>query len=115
MIKYFKRKESFRFRASLYLFAILSFSIDTIAQSIVGNDSAIFLADPAIFNDQGNYYLYGTVGGNANNGFLVYTSGDLKSWKLCQANNGYALKKGDAFGNANFWAPQVFRNNDQFY
>ncbi|MBP5760009.1 MAG: hypothetical protein J6W90_01350, partial [Verrucomicrobia bacterium] len=39
----------------------------------------IYLADPTIFYDQGTYYLYGT--GNSNEGFWVYTSQDLKTWK----------------------------------
>ncbi len=75
----------------------------------------IHLADPAIFYDHGNYYLYGTVEGNANEGFLVYTSADMKTWKLSKMNNGYALHKGDVFGTANFWAPQVFYYHNRFY
>jgi beta-xylosidase len=62
------------------------------------------------------YYLYGTVGGNANEGFIVYTSPDLKHWKVPkEKNGGYALKKGEVFGTANFWAPQVFFANNKFY
>jgi beta-xylosidase len=73
------------------------------------------LADPTILHNRGNFYLYGTVEGAAGNGFLVYTSKDLKLWKLSRDNNGYALKKGDAFGTAGFWAPQVFTYNKKFY
>lgn len=80
------------------------------------NDSTIHLADPTIFYDKGTYYLYGTVEGNSNQGFLVYTSKDMKSWKIpAEAKDGYALKKGDVFGEKGFWAPQVFAYNNKFY
>jgi beta-xylosidase len=61
------------------------------------------------------YYLYGTVEGNTEKGFLVYISNDLKKWKLSDVNKGYALKKGEAFGTSGFWAPQVFRYHHKFY
>lgn len=77
--------------------------------------SIIQLADPAIFNDGKQYYLYGTVEGNSGNGFLVYTSNDLHNWKLSEENNGYALHKSNAFGTAGFWAPQVFEWQNKFY
>ena len=80
------------------------------------NDSSINIADPTVFYDKGTYYLYGTVEGNSNQGFLVYTSKDMKSWKIAaEAKDGYALRKGDAFGDRQFWAPQVFAYNNKFY
>lgn len=75
----------------------------------------IHLADPTIFSYKKNYYLYGTVEGNAGNGFLVYVSGDLRKWKISGKNGGYALKKGAAYGTSGFWAPQVFFYNNRFY
>ncbi|MGV3585613.1 MAG: glycoside hydrolase family 43 protein [Adhaeribacter sp.] len=76
----------------------------------------IYLADPTIFYHKGQYYLYGTGGGNSNLGFMVYTSKDLKNWEGPKGvNNGYALRKGDAFGEQGFWAPQVFYYQNQFY
>ncbi|MEJ7676978.1 MAG: hypothetical protein WKG06_03705 [Segetibacter sp.] len=75
----------------------------------VNNDRNIHLADPTVFYYKGIYYLYGTVEGNANEGFLVYTSADMKNWKANrEVDNGYALHKGNVYGTANFWAPQVF-------
>ncbi len=81
-----------------------------------------FLADPTIFYWDGVYYLYGTGGnmpdGNPNhdNGFLVYTSTDLKNWQIPEeAEDGLALKKGDAYGTWGFWAPQIFHYKDKFY
>ncbi|HKO79298.1 MAG TPA: glycoside hydrolase family 43 protein, partial [Chitinophagaceae bacterium] len=72
-------------------------------------------ADPSIFHHNNMYYLYGTVEENAGMGFLIYISTDLKNWKLPDKNNGYALRKGEAFGRSGFWAPQVFSYQDKFY
>jgi xylan 1,4-beta-xylosidase len=80
------------------------------------NDTSIIhLADPTIFNYKKSFYLYGTVEGNSRNGFLVYESKDLKNWKLSGKNDGYALKKGDAFGTSGFWAPQVLWYKNKFF
>ncbi|MDO1512172.1 glycoside hydrolase family 43 protein [Maribacter confluentis] len=83
------------------------------------NSSNPFLADPTIFLSNGTYYLYGTTGDpklGKDQGFLVYTSNDLKVWKgPIGAQNGLALKKGDAFGDTGFWAPQIFEYQDKFY
>ncbi len=79
-------------------------------------DNTIHLADPTIFLNKGTYYLYGTVEGNSGQGFLVYTSNDMKTWKIpSEVKDGYALKKGDAFGDKQFWAPQVFAYNNKFF
>lgn len=76
----------------------------------------IFLADPTIFYDKGTYYLYGTGGNKYNEGFAVYTSTDLITWKgPAGVKDGYALKKGDAYGDAQFWAPQVFEYKNRYY
>ncbi|RYE27178.1 MAG: beta-xylosidase, partial [Sphingobacteriaceae bacterium] len=73
----------------------------------------IYLADPTIFLDQGIYYLYGT---GSNQGFKVYQSADLKKWTgPTGKKNGFALTKGDAYGNGGFWAPQVFKNGNTYY
>jgi beta-xylosidase len=74
------------------------------------------LADPAMLYHKGVYYLYGTSGSNANQGFEVYTSRDRKTWEGPKGSReGYALRKGDAFGQANFWAPHVFYHDNRFY
>ncbi|WP_461532177.1 glycoside hydrolase family 43 protein [Sinomicrobium sp.] len=78
----------------------------------------IYLADPTIFESDGTYYLYGTKGDPEieGEGFLVYTSTDLVNWEgPSGATDGFALKKGDAFGNGGFWAPQIFEYNSRFY
>lgn len=82
--------------------------------TVAERDTAIYLADPTIFFHDGIYYLYGT--GRANEGFLVYTSEDLKIWEGPKGvNDGFALREGDAFGDKGFWAPQVFFHNGRFY
>lgn len=90
------------------------------SQNEMGSDSsAILLADPTIFLSKGTYYLYGTTGDpkmGKDRGFLVYTSNDLKNWEGPNGvDSGLALKKGDAFGDTGFWAPQVFEYGDTFY
>ena len=73
----------------------------------------IYEADPTIFFDNGTYYLYGT---SSNSGFLVYASKDLRSWTgPVGKNDGYALRKGDAYGTKGFWAPQVFKQGGTYY
>lgn len=82
----------------------------------IKSKATIYLADPTIFYYEGNYYLYGTSGYDANQGFLVYTSTDMKSWKGPSGiNEGYALRKEDVFGDKGFWAPQVFNYNNKIY
>jgi len=101
------------------LFAVvLSLSLFSLSKKVTANsfvkvlNDTIYLADPTVFFDKGIYYLYGT---SSNKGFLVYTSTDLKNWKKPGANNGFALKKGEAFGNTGFWAPQVFKRGNTYY
>lgn len=78
----------------------------------------IYLADPTIFKDDNMYYLYGTSAGTntVNNGFMVYSSKDLKNWNVpSDAINSYSLNAKDAFGDKGFWAPQVFKDEKQYY
>lgn len=75
----------------------------------------ILLADPTIFYHDGTYYLYGTSGQDSDQGFEVYVSKNLKSWEKSGENGGFALKKGDSYGDKGFWAPQVFEFGGTFY
>nr|WP_315158860.1 glycoside hydrolase family 43 protein [uncultured Flavobacterium sp.] len=79
----------------------------------------IYLADPTIFAYKNNYYLYGTTGvrnPKMGDGFMVYSSSDLQKWDgPAGKSNGLALKKGDAFGDKGFWAPQIFEYQNIFY
>jgi xylan 1,4-beta-xylosidase len=85
-------------------------------QQLNAGEEYIYMADPTIFYDKGTYYLYGTGGLQYNEGFAVYFSKDLKTWKgPAGKKNGYALQKGDAFGTNQFWAPQVLKYNNRVY
>jgi beta-xylosidase len=98
------------------LISILAFLPGLMAQEMQENQ--IYLADPTIFSNNGIYYLYGTKEDNKipGEGFLVYTSSDLKKWEgPMGATDGFALKKGDAFGTKGFWAPQIFKYHHKFY
>lgn len=79
----------------------------------VAQQASIFLADPTIFAEKGKYFLYGT---SSNQGFLVYESADLKTWRQPKdSTRRLALKRGEAFGDKGFWAPQVFTYKDSYY
>src|SRR3989337_375332 len=83
--------------------------------TVIDDTSIVHLADPTIFNHQQTFFLYGTVEGNAGNGFLVYESKDLRKWRLSGKDEGYAFRKGDGFGTTGFWAPQIFFHKEKFY
>lgn len=88
-------------------------SVAQSSSSDLRKSDTILLADPTIFSDKGIYYLYGT---GSNSGFLVYKSGDLKTWEGPIGKlNGHALIKGDSYGTKGFWAPQVFKYNKKYY
>ena len=76
----------------------------------------LYQADPTIFYNNHQYYLYGTNGSNADSGFKVFVSKDLKNWQVKKEENGYALIKGDnTFGTKGFWAPQVFTYLNKYF
>lgn len=75
------------------------------------------LADPCILKYENVYYLYGTSGVNADEGIPVYRSADMVNWEgpIGKAGNGNALMKGQSYGTAGFWAPNVTFHNNKFY
>ncbi|HEY0670273.1 MAG TPA: glycoside hydrolase family 43 protein [Sphingobacteriaceae bacterium] len=102
-------------RIRKHLTTILFFLATAVTQG-QSHDSRIQLADPTVFYHSGTYYLYGTGSKPYNNGFIVYTSKNMKIWQgPSGAKTGYALAKGDSFGDAKFWAPQVFKYDNKFY
>ncbi|GAA3742739.1 glycoside hydrolase family 43 protein [Flavobacterium ginsengisoli] len=110
-------KKYFTLLSLFCVFVCCSQDKETVKKT-TSKDQPILLADPTIFYENGVYYLYGTTTGDFPNGegFQVYTSSDLKKWKgPIGAQNGLALKKGDAYGTKGFWAPQVFKSNNKFY
>lgn len=107
-----RKRISKKWKTALLIIVLFSISqLNVLSQAGQDTDKQIYLADPAIFRSDKTYYLYGTVEGNAGSGFKVYTSTDQKNWQ----DKGYALKKGEAFGNGGFWAPQVFSYKKKYY
>lgn len=98
---------------SKHILSLLSLFIQCSISSFSQEKKLLTVADPTIFYYDKMYYLYGTQ--EAETGIPVYTSTDLKNWKRSTTNNGFAVKKGDAFGTSGFWAPQVFHYNNKFY
>jgi len=96
----------------IYLLCAMLASITVSARS--AQKDTIQLADPTIFYENGQYYLYGT---GSNRGFPVYQSADLVNWKagVGRAEGGLALAKGDSYGDKSFWAPQIFKNKGKYY
>jgi len=70
----------------------------------------VFLGDPFIMLHGGVYYAYGTA---ADDGIVVYTSDDLRTWRAPERR--LALDRKDAFGERWFWAPEVYAVNGTFY
>jgi hypothetical protein len=76
----------------------------------------ITFADPSIYSENGKYYLSGTRGGSPA-GFVLLESTNLTEWQLSTSDpTGMILKKGDgSYGESGFWAPQIFKDNAQYY
>jgi len=108
--------KNIRLRCALcILSAMLIFTNRTRAQQRpLSSGDTLLLADPTIFSENGQYYLYGT--GSAR-GFAPYQSTDLKSWHgpVGKGDGGHALLMGDSYGTKGFWAPQIFKNNGKYY
>ncbi|NMM48365.1 family 43 glycosylhydrolase [Marinigracilibium pacificum] len=72
-----------------------------------------YLADPFIVNVDSGYFLYATGQAKDEKFIPIYFSRDLNSWEFL---NG-AVSKGDTsdWNFKNFWAPEVFVYDNQFY
>ncbi len=75
-------------------------------------DKRVRYGDPFILLHDGVYYAYGT---SLSDGFEVLVSDDLHAWRRPGGVRTMALKKGDAWGEDKFWAPEVHRRGDTFY
>ena len=99
--------------ANLKLSFFIALLVTGIVSSSLAQQASIFLADPTIFQDKGKYYLYGT---GSKDGFPVYESDNLKSWKPVKGvTDNLALRRGDAFGSGGFWAPQIIVYKGTYY
>ena len=92
------------FLSFIFPLALMSFSSPEASPLLAG--------DPFILLNNGKYYCYGT---NHNDGILVYESDNLREWKLCEnGRGGFALHKNDTSATKWFWAPEVYKFNDEF-
>jgi beta-xylosidase len=81
--------------------------------NFISNPLNVEFGDPYILDDgNGKFYMYGT-GGGAKDGFVVYESDDLQTWN----NKGQVFKGNtkDSWSVANFWAPEVYKFDNQYY
>ena len=71
------------------------------------------LADPFVYEEDGVFYIYGT---SSDSGIQVFTSSDLKHWEgpCGKAQEGFALHKSEAWGEKQFWAPEVYKVGDRY-
>lgn len=65
--------------------------------------------DPYILKSDGVYYLYATT--DPFEGYSVSSSTDLVNWQ----HLGFCARKGDIYGNSDFWAPEVYKYNNRYY
>ncbi len=77
------------------------------------NPLSVQFGDPYILlASDGRYYMYGT-GAGAVDGFCVYSSDDLISWK--SEGQVYHGNTPQSWAVANFWAPEVYEKDGKFY
>ena len=82
-------------------------------QILPGNPIDVPLGDPFILFDEttDKYYIYGT--GGTTNGFVTYSSSNLKDWK--KEGVVYTNLQEKAWGTKDYWAPEVYKWNNKFY
>ncbi|WP_106293146.1 glycoside hydrolase family 43 protein [Arcticibacter pallidicorallinus] len=82
------------------------------AGSTYSNPLSIAFGDPFVLKDGDMYFMYGT-GGGAKDGFSVYSSPDLKSWK--DEGQVYFGNNKNGWGTGAYWAPEVYKRNGKYY
>ncbi len=78
----------------------------------LNNPLPVEFGDPYILKaSDGMYYMVGT--GGVKDGFMMYTSTDLKEWE--DAGRIYQGNTDTSWCVANFWAPELYEHNGKFY
>lgn len=85
------------------------FATDTIIIDKNNHLSDLQLADPYILKDGITYYAYGT--SRPSVGFEAYKSRNLYEWEYV----GFVLNKENTTASKDFWAPEVYKINDEYY
>lgn len=97
----------------IVLLVIMQFACQSDARNLVfENPLPVEFGDPYILKaSDGIYYMVGT--GGVKDGFIMYSSDDLKEWK----NEGriYQGNTNDSWCNGNFWAPELYEQDGLFY
>lgn len=73
------------------------------------NPLNVMLADPYIFHEKNEYYLFGTAGSG---GTSVWTSQNLIDWKFGGAS---FERSSRTYSRRHFWAPEMFKHNGRYY
>lgn len=96
----------------LFIF-VIGLSAKADAQQLPVNPLPVALGDPYILFDEHTdlYYMYGT--GGTPNGFVAYSSPDLKDWK--EEGVIYTASQEKGWGEKDFWAPEVYQWDGKFY
>ena len=78
----------------------------------INNPLPVEFGDPYILKaSDGTYYMIGT--GGVKDGFKMYSSPDLKTWK--DEGRIYQGNTDDSWNIANFWAPELYEKDGKFY
>lgn len=91
----------------------LTFLFSATAADCIQAAEEIFLADPTIFTDNGKYYLSGTRFVDPQ-GFPLLESDDLTHWTYARPDMMILRKGGNSYGTTGFWAPQIFKDGDNY-
>jgi beta-xylosidase len=95
------------------LFFLFVFAYGTQAQPMrFDNPVPVKFGDPYILKaSDDTYYMIGT--GGVRDGFKMYSSPDLKTWK--DEGRIYQGNTGTSWDLANFWAPELYEHQGKFY
>ena len=102
-------------RTSLLLFFVCFLLGSVYAQDAgtYSNPLNVQFVDPFILRTAGGrYYMYGT-GAGAENGFVAYSSADLKNWR--REGQVYYGNNKNGWGENSYWAPEVYERNGKYY
>lgn len=106
------KKYNFRKSALItFLFFLLACNAPT-TQFKAENPIPVEFGDPFILKASDNkYYMVGT--GGVENGFMMYSSSDLKTWK--SEGEIYKGNHDKTWGIANYWAPELYEYQGKYY
>ena len=100
------------FTLALVLLALLSASCGDKKKVVYQNPLPMAFGDPFLLKaSDGKFYMYRT--GGVQNGFKVYSSDDLVTWK----DEGPVYQGGtsDSWATDCFWAPEVYERDGKYY